>query len=106
MKKRTFLMLAAVCFAKSSKKLNSRFKNTKLYKENANTFRHIVDSVESKKIPPVKVANLIYKINLKKRPKFTYGINRNPLLKILNALPQRFQNYIIRKILTKKKKTK
>lgn len=90
----------------TTNRLDKFAENTKLYKENANTFRHIVDSVESKKIPPAKVANLIYKINLKKRPKFTYGINRNPLLKILNALPQRFQNYIIRKILTKKKKIK
>lgn len=90
----------------TTNKLDKFAENTKLYKENANTFRHIVDSVENKKVSPSKIANLIYKINLKKRPRFTYGINRNPLLKLLNALPQRFQNFVIRKILTKKSKSK
>ena len=84
-------------------KLDKFAESTTYYKENANTFRNIVDSVESKKIHPSKVANLIYKINLKKKPRYTYGINRNPLLKILNALPQHFQNWIIFKILTRKK---
>lgn len=84
-------------------KLDKFAESTTYYKENANTFRNIVDSVESKKIHPSKVANLIYKINLKKKPRYAYGINRNPLLKILNALPQRLQNFVIYKILTKKK---
>lgn len=33
-----FLMLAAVCFAKSSEKLDNWFKGTKLYKNNLETF--------------------------------------------------------------------
>ena len=33
-----FLMLAAFCFAKSSKKLDCWFKNTKLYKDNLQDF--------------------------------------------------------------------
>lgn len=33
-----FLMLAAVCFAKSSEKLDNWFKSTKLYKNNLETF--------------------------------------------------------------------
>ena len=44
-------------------KLDKFAESTTYYKENANTFRNIVDSVESKKIHPSKVANLIYKIN-------------------------------------------
>ena len=33
-----FLMLAAVCFARSSEKLNNWFKSTKLYKNNLESF--------------------------------------------------------------------
>lgn len=33
-----FLMLAAFCFARSSEKLNNWFKNTKLYKNNLESF--------------------------------------------------------------------
>lgn len=33
-----FLMLAAVCFAKSSERLNNWFINTKLYKDNLETY--------------------------------------------------------------------
>lgn len=33
-----FLMLAAFCFARSSEKLDNRFKNTKLYKNNLESY--------------------------------------------------------------------
>ena len=80
-----------------------RFTNeTKLYKYNASRFKKITDKVESKKIPPIKIANLAYKIVNKKKPKYVYKINRNPLLLLLNALPKRLQNYIIKKILLSK----
>ena len=59
----------------------------------------IVDSVEARKISPEKIANKTVKILNKKRKKFVYSINRNPLLLLLNILPARFQTFIIRKIL-------
>ena len=73
--------------------------NTKLYKYNAAKFKDIVDNVESRKIPTSKIAELSLKILNKKNPKYVYKINRNPLLLILNFLPQRFQNWVIKKIL-------
>ena len=80
-----------------------RFTNeTKLYKYNASRFKKITDKVESKKISPIKIANLAYKIVNKKKPRYVYKINRNPLLLLLNALPKRLQNYIIKKILLSK----
>lgn len=39
------------------------------------------------------------RITEKKHPAFAYTINRNPLLLILDSLPQRLQFFIIRKIL-------
>lgn len=80
-----------------------RFTNeTKLYKYNASKFKKITDKVESRKVSPIKIANLAYKIVNKKKPRYVYKINRNPLLLLLNALPKRLQNYIIRRILLSK----
>ena len=85
----------------SLERLNNFADTTELYKENSRKFQHIVDSVENKKIPPEKIANLIYKVSEKKRPKYIYNINRNFYLRLLSSLPKRTQNRIIKKILTK-----
>lgn len=82
-------------------KLEDFKQNTTLYKENATKFDEIVKSVESKKIPPEKLAKKIGKILQKKKPRFVYKINRNFLLKLLNIVPNRLQTWIIKKILTK-----
>lgn len=79
-------------------------KTTTHYQYNAKKFMDITNSVESKKIPPEKIANLTLKILNKKKAKYVYKINRNPLLLILNILPQHFQNWIIKKILLSKNK--
>ena len=85
-------------------KLQDFKQNTVIFKEHATKFDEIVNSVESKKIPPEKLAKLMGKILTKKKNKFVYKINRNFLLKILNVLPDRFQTWVIKKILTKKVK--
>ena len=86
----------------STARVNSFSEKTKNYKYNAERFKRIVNKVESKKIPPEKIANLAFKIANKKKPKYVYKINRNPLLLLLNAMPQRFQNWVIKKILMSK----
>ena len=86
----------------STNKLDKFTESTTHYQYNANKFKHIVDSVENKKIPPEKIANLIYKISGKKKAKYVYKINRNGYLLLLNILPQRLQNKIIKHILTSK----
>ena len=72
---------------------------TKLYKCNADRFKKIVDSVEAKCVPPEKIADKMLRITKTKRPAFSYSINRNPLLLLLNLMPKRLQLYTIRKIL-------
>lgn len=72
---------------------------TVIHKDTSTRFKKIVDSVESKHVAPEKVANKLYKISEKKHPKYVYRLNNNPLLKILNALPDRWQVKIIGKIL-------
>lgn len=78
--------------------------NTKLYSCNAKRFKEIVESVEAKNISPEKLAQRVLKIARKRKPRFAYSINRNPLLLLLNALPKRLQLWIIKKILESKEK--
>ncbi len=72
---------------------------TELYKCNAENFKKIVNSVEAKSVSPEKVAQKTLKIIGKKNPKFAYSVNRNPLLKLLAALPVDTQARIIKRIL-------
>ncbi len=72
---------------------------TELYKYNTKRFKKIVDSVESRHVNPDKIAKLAKKIADKKRVKFVYSINRNPLLILLNSLPKSLQLFVIKKIL-------
>lgn len=83
----------------STKALDRFCENTKLYVCNGKRFKSIVDSVESRKISPNKLAKKAYKIVSGKKPSFAYKINRNPLLLMLNALPKRLQFWIIKKVL-------
>ena len=72
---------------------------TKLYSCNATRFKKIVNSVEARSVPPQKIAKKSVRIIEKKKPRFAYSINRNPLLLLLNILPKKFQLWIIKKIL-------
>lgn len=86
----------------SEQKLEKFTKETKYYSYNSKKFKGVVDSVEGRKVSPKKLAELIYKVNSKAKPRYVYKINRNFGLLVLNALPQRLQNWIIKKILTSK----
>ena len=88
----------------SQEKLDKFVSTTEHYEGDSKRFKEIVDSVENKKIAPSKIANLIYKVNEKKRPKYVFKINRNSSLIFLNILPKRLQNRIIKGILAKKSK--
>ncbi len=86
----------------STTALDRLCEKTKLYNYNAKRFKKIVEKTESKAVEPIKVAKLIFKATTAKKPKFTYKINHNKGLKLLNALPKKMQAFIIRKILKKK----
>lgn len=72
---------------------------TRLYSCNAARFKRVVDGVEARHIPPEKIAKKSLSVIEKRRPHFSYHINRNPLLLLLNMLPKRMQLWIIKKIL-------
>ena len=84
----------------STTALDNFCRNTGRYAVNAARFKEIVDNVESRKIPPARIAEKLYRIFTRKKPKFAYSINRNPLLILLDMLPKRARFFIIRKILS------
>ncbi len=84
----------------STDKLDRFVKETKLYPLHAERFRRIVDRVETRRVQPERIAALAMKALRAEKPRFTYAINRNPGLLLLNALPVRWQCGIIRRILT------
>ena len=66
---------------------------------NAARFRRIVDSVESRSVPPERVAEKVHHALTARRPKRICNLNRNPLLLLLNALPVGLQQWVLVKIL-------
>ena len=88
----------------SQKKIEEFCNKTELYKDTSNRFLGLVNSIETANVEPERIAQKILGSLTSKHPHYVYNINRSPLLRILNALPQRFQNYVIKRILTKEKK--
>ena len=85
----------------STSALDRFIDSTSIYKTNSKRFKSIVDSVEAKNVSPEKIGEVANHIIRAKKPRYVYNINRNPLLLLLNALPQPFQNFVIKLILTK-----
>jgi len=83
----------------STKALDCFCEKTELYSCNADRFRKIVNKVEARCVAPERIAMKCAAILRKNKPSFAYSINRNPLLLLLNALPKRFQLWVIKKIL-------
>lgn len=65
--------------------------NTELYTCNAQKFDKIIGSVKSRHVPAEKIADIALDAIESAHPKFVYKINRNPLLLLLNSLPDKAQ---------------
>ncbi len=74
---------------------------TKLYPLPGERFRRIVERTETRSVSPEMLAQTAVKALKAKRPQLVYSLNRNPWLRLLSALPQRLQLWIIRMILTR-----
>lgn len=83
----------------STKALDIFCEKSKLYTCNAKRFKNIVNKVETRCIPPIKIAEKAVKILKAKNPRFAYSINRNPLLLLLGAMPKRLQLWAIKHII-------
>ena len=77
---------------------------TILYEDQADNFLHLVKNFMGKPMEAYKLANYIYKISLKKNPKYIYKKHQNFGLVLLSILPKRLQCFIIKLLLNKKKK--
>lgn len=73
--------------------------NTKLYKDNTKKFQKIMDSEQGTAISADKIANLVYRILEKKRPKYIYSKNASKKLKLLNMVPTGLQVKLYKKLL-------
>lgn len=85
----------------STKELDDFCNNTEIYVYNAEKFKKIVNGMETKSIPPDKIAKTAFRILSTRHPKYVYNVNRNFLLRLLNRLPVKWQTKIIGKILKK-----
>ncbi len=85
--------------ADSQNELDRFCANTRLYTYNAERFKKIVSDVEAKNVTPEVIAKTACRALSARKPKYVYNINRNPLLRILNALPAGCQTAAIRLIL-------
>lgn len=84
----------------SQRRITAFSENTELYKISGRNFLKITNMVEARSVSPEKIAQLVLKILKKKNPGFVYNINRNPLLLLMNLLPDRLQTFLIKKILS------
>ncbi len=83
----------------STSQLDAFCENTRLYSCNAKRFKAIVEAVEARNIPPEKVAQKVLAILTARHPRYTYSLNRNPLLLLMHLLPKRLQTWVIRLVL-------
>ncbi|PWM74554.1 MAG: hypothetical protein DBX59_03235 [Bacillota bacterium] len=72
----------------------------------AEKFQRIMEKFTGRMLAPERVAQKIYKVSFKKCPKCVYRIHNNVLLKLLSALPKRWQVAIIYRLLGGKKAEK
>lgn len=77
---------------------------TVLFERQAGHFCNIVDKFTGTPMKPEKLAKFIYKVSLKKNPKYTYKKHQNIGLVLLNILPKRLQCCIIKLLLNRKVK--
>ena len=83
----------------STRRLKHFCEGTRLYRVSASRFAAIVDRVESRRVPPERVARAISEALSARRPPLTLSINRNKALMLMSALPQRLQLMLIRLLL-------
>lgn len=86
----------------STKEMEQLNNNTVLYKNTIAKFKNIVDKEQGGNISPNKIADLVYKILNKRKPKLVYKKNISVKLKLLNLVPAKCQIKLFKLILKSK----
>ena len=76
--------------------------NTVIYENESKHFLNLVNKFMGKPLKPVVLGKLIYKVTLKKHPKYIYNKHRSLGLVLLNMFPKRLQCGIIKALLKRK----
>ena len=76
--------------------------DTFLYENESKHFLNLVTKFMGKPISPSVIGKLIYKVTIKKHPKYICNKHRNIGLVLLNILPKRLQCFIIKALLKRK----
>lgn len=72
-----------------------------IFKKEFDKFRIIAPKYIGKAMEPATVAQKILRISQKKRPRYVYNINHDPLRKLIAFLPERLRDYLVKFRLTK-----
>ena len=86
----------------SVSRIRSFTQRTEHYPGVAEKFLRITERVEAKAVPPERIAKKVGMILSRKRPRFSYYLNRNPLLRLYGILPKRLKLFAIRAYLKTK----
>ena len=86
----------------SQRRIEAFCDNTQLYRETSRRFLSIVNRIETANVEPSRIAKVVLRALEASRPHYVYNINRSPLLLMLNMLPKRLQNFLIKRILLPK----
>lgn len=87
---------------RSVERIESFTEKTERYPDQAERFLYVTRKVESKSVPPEAVAKKLIGILSKRRPRFLYTLNSNPLLKLYGLLPKQWKLKAIRTYLKRK----
>ena len=86
--------------SKADEEYSQMVENTKYFKKPLTKLKYMMDREITKNADPTLIANLILKIISCKRPKIRYRIKNSKALRFMNALPEKMQDDIYKKVIS------
>ncbi|MBO7086446.1 MAG: SDR family NAD(P)-dependent oxidoreductase [Bacilli bacterium] len=84
---------------KADSEYQEMLNNTKYFKSPLTTMKYMMDREITKNANPNLIANLMLKILKVKKPKIRYRIKNSKALRFMNALPEKMQDNIYKKVI-------